>query len=169
MEVMKHLLNFNANNEALDVDGFNPLHFAIKNGHNSCLTLLLDGGSDVNVTMLGDVSPLHFAVEKENVSAVSQLIQYGAKVNSQDCNGQTALHRAVFMYTEENKIKCVKIVEILLEKTVKEALNTRENNGKSALDLAIELKSNDITRMIAKKSCPNLNISHSTYPLKYFF
>ena len=65
--------------------------------------------------------------------------------------------------------KCIKIVKILLKNTIKEALNTRDNNGKSAIDIAIEMKSNDITRMIARKSCPNQNISHSTYPLKYFF
>ena len=99
---------------------------------------------------------------------MSQLIQYGARINAQDRNGQTALHKAVLSYSEANIRECINIVKILIEKTIKAALNTKDNNGKSALDLAIELKSNDITRMIAKKSSPNQNICYSTYALKYF-
>ena len=71
-------------------------------------------------------------------------------------------------YSEKKKLDCVNIVKILLEKTIKNALNIKDDRGKTALQLAIENNCNEITRMIAFKMSSKPDISHSNYHLKHF-
>ena len=82
---MKHLLNHNANVYAIDNIGYSPLHWAIQNHHDSCVTVLLEAGFDLSAS---NNLLLHFAVTNGNASIVSKLIQHGAKVNAPNDYGR---------------------------------------------------------------------------------
>ena len=147
-EVIKHLLSYRANINTIDITGLTPLHYAINNGHISCVILLLEAGCVVN-SRNGDVSPLHFATVNKNDEIVSKLIEYGAKFNAQDSDGKSPLHYALLSYSELNKIECVKIVSRLLKEPVD--LNLKCKNGKTALELAFENNCYDIVKMLTHK------------------
>ena len=151
-EVMKLLLSYNANVH-FSANGFTPLHYAIQNQDDLCVTLLLEAGFNVNASTTLNHFYLHFAVIHGNASIVSKLIQHGAKVNAQHLDGKTPLHYTVLSYSEEKKSECLKIVGILLEEPID--LNFRDRDGKTALELAIAMKCHTIKRMIICKLFSN--------------
>ena len=150
-EAIKHILNYHDNINPIDLIGLTPLHYAIKNEHNSCVTLLLEAGCEVNPTNknIFSSSPLQFATLNRNAEIVSQLIENGAKVNVQDRSGKTPLHNAVQSCSELDRIECVKIVSKLLKEPLD--LNLRNKDGKTAYELALEKKCHDIFRMFTHR------------------
>ena len=149
-KAIKHLLNYHANINPIDIFGITPLHYAIHSGEISCVNLLLEAGCDVNLRNGNTVpSPLHFAAVNENAEIVSQLIEHGAKLNIQDIEGQTPLQNAVLSYSEVNKIECAKIISRLLKEPLN--MNLRNKDGKTAFELALKKKRHDIFRMITHR------------------
>ena len=90
IEIMKLLLNKDADTNAADKFGKIPLHYAATRSSES-VSLLLSKGSAVNrQDYRYGFTPLHYAVLNNN-SAVQRLLNAGAKVNIKSKNTFTAI------------------------------------------------------------------------------
>ena len=92
--IVEVLLEKGANVNAVDSEGWTPLHFAAQNGHASVVEVLLEKGANVNAVNSKGCTPLHSAVWGGHESVVKVLIQAGANVNAVDKYGRTPLDYA---------------------------------------------------------------------------
>ncbi|KAL7796213.1 hypothetical protein V8C43DRAFT_314272 [Trichoderma afarasin] len=85
-----------ANIESEDKNGWTPLWWAAKNGHENVIKLLLAAGANINIkdkhgqTLLGRALIFH-VVNKEHEAVIKLLLTAGADTNAKDEDGLTAL------------------------------------------------------------------------------
>jgi hypothetical protein len=94
-EVVQKLIEYDAEIDAGDKDGWTPLCWASR-GHffkdGSVLRLLLECGADVNAPADNDgFTPLHRASEHGALEVVRLLLEHGADIEAVDVDGRTAL------------------------------------------------------------------------------
>ncbi|XP_072013004.1 ankyrin repeat domain-containing protein 27-like [Amphiura filiformis] len=79
---------------AVNSDGFTPLHVAALHGREPMLALLLRRGGNINNrnSSSQQCTPLHLACQYNHVGVVSMLLQQGAKCNIKDARGNSPLH-----------------------------------------------------------------------------
>lgn len=109
LELIRKLIEYGADIDARDKDGYTPLRFASEGLKNpTVIRLLLDHGADVN-TRAGDLStPLHMASGWGLVEVARILLEHGAMVEVEDDRGRTPLMVA-------RAEKQVDMIELLLE------------------------------------------------------
>jgi len=95
-----HLLRRNAPNfppidpSKADLNGFTPLHHAVRKGHMSITKILLAHPAvDVNTSGWA-IKPLHLAAEKGYHSIVEELLRNNANPDTPDSENRSPLHRA---------------------------------------------------------------------------
>lgn len=94
VDIMRELLNANADVNALDQDGNTVLHTAAwADEDGNAVQLLLDAGADANIASKSGHTPLHRAVGGENITTIHKLLKAGANVDAK-CQGETPLHMA---------------------------------------------------------------------------
>jgi len=71
-------------------------------------------------------SPLHLAVVKLEIWLIKALIKKGADVNKTDCDGKTALHFVMNLFSK-NPQKCQYIAETLVLNGAKPNLKDTDN------------------------------------------
>ena len=92
---LEEILQRPQNPDARDRDGWPALHFAAQVGTASCMELLLESRSDLEIRATEDGSTaLHCAVFNGNPKVVKVLLDAGADRNSALQGGKTALHLA---------------------------------------------------------------------------
>ena len=108
-------LKAGADVDALDQDGWTPLHRAADRGYAGVVVALLAAlGNDraqravVNAHDRWGVAPLHRAALNGHTEVVAALLEHGAAANVQDPNGRTPLHLAALNGHAE-------VVAVLLE------------------------------------------------------
>jgi ankyrin repeat protein len=131
VECGRVLLEVIQNVNVSDIEGSSPLHKAAFGGHEEFLALFFSGkhkeSCAVNaVDMFGD-TPLHKAAYNGYDECAEILIQNGADRSLKDTAGYTALHNCA----ESKNLSCLD--KIIDDKTI----NTTENNGFTALHLAV--------------------------------
>jgi ankyrin repeat protein len=98
IEAVKQHLTAGTDVDARDEDGWTPLHWAVVNGHEETVELLLANGSDVNAKddAFSGETPLHWAAENGHKEIVELLIASGADVSAKTSrkDGWTPLHDA---------------------------------------------------------------------------
>ncbi|MCY4400131.1 MAG: ankyrin repeat domain-containing protein [Gemmatimonadetes bacterium] len=68
--------------------GFSALHYAVREGHRSTASLLLDGGADINQPTAGDeTSPMLVAIINGNYDLARDLLERGADPNQLSDDG----------------------------------------------------------------------------------
>jgi len=76
------LINAGANINALDENGYAPLHLAAQEGHLEVIRTLAKAGADTEIRdQQNNATPLHFAALEYNINAMRELINAGADVN----------------------------------------------------------------------------------------
>lgn len=80
LEVVQHLIDRNVDVNAKDGIGCTPLHYAVRARHLESARVLLESGSEVNVTNLDGYSPLRWADHgrSKNLEMIELLLQHGA-------------------------------------------------------------------------------------------
>ena len=156
IQTLTVLLDHGATIDKSDVRGLTPLQIAVYLGHLNVVQKLLEYNADPNIPMKESDGKtlLHLLVQaansQEHFDILLELLKHGVDINVQDSLGQTALHKAVLSFSEENNVECVRIVARLLEEPID--LNLRDADGKTALEIAFHKKHHDMTKMIVYKA-----------------
>jgi ankyrin repeat protein len=107
--IVRYLLNHNANVNLQDRDGYTALHYASINGNMSIVQYLISlPDINVNLTDTQSRTALHRAIE-HNKSAVAHelIIKTSIDINIQNNHGWTALHYASY---QENRGLCEMLI-----------------------------------------------------------
>ncbi len=107
--MLETLLRNGVDPDAVDVDGFAPIHYAVETQNTNALVLLLDSEADVDARTALHQTPLLLAIMADDLPTTGILLGYGADPNAWDRRGETALHKAVRRRNPEG-------VRFLLEK-----------------------------------------------------
>jgi ankyrin repeat protein len=104
LTVFSLLIRAGANIHQCTPEGFQPLHYAVRNP--VLVRLLLDAGADANVTADDGTTALH---KCSSLDSISLLIENGgANINKQiQTNGWTPLHNMVLVMDGENLVKFI--------------------------------------------------------------
>lgn len=115
--------------EAVDEDGYTPLHRACYNNHVDIAKILLRYGADVNARTEYEWTPLHSAVKWSNAECAALMLQHGSDVNALSQGSQTPLHIAATVSD------CRKTaMTLLMEPNIDAA--TLNNSNETAADIA---------------------------------
>lgn len=103
VEVVNLLLSHHAAVDAVDVNGWTPLHWAAMAGYCEVAVVLLDHGADTDVIApFGrGATPLHFAAGNGHLGMVRLLLQRGACAVLLDDYGLQPFHHAVWAKERE--------------------------------------------------------------------
>ena len=127
-------------------DDWSPLQFSASVGDLDATKLLLSEGADVNyqsaTKAIPQITSLHIAVRAGQLDVVKLLMMHG-DVNRQDQWGFSPLHYATIA---RNKV----IVSLLLNNSASAVLKSKL--GSTPLDIAKELKFDDITDLLLSKT-----------------
>ena len=142
LTAVKSIIDGGVNVNAVDKDGFTPLHWAPENNRLDIVNYLIAKGADVNAGTTKDrLTPLHLAVAAKAKDIVRALLDNGAIVNVGAESGITPLLLAC---DRQN----VEIATILLEKGASPAFVTK--NGLSPLQSAVFHKDVPMARLLIK-------------------
>lgn len=82
---------------ALNEEGFTPLHYAAKNKHRDIVAILLKSGADVSIPTVKDKRyPLHLAASAGDLEITKMLVEAGADINSREIDDETPLYYAAY-------------------------------------------------------------------------
>jgi hypothetical protein len=118
-KVVQKLLEYDADIDARDEDGWTPLRWASGGHHfkdDSVLRLLLERGADVNSRADDGSTPLYWAWKCGALEVVRLLLEYGADVEAVSVNGETALQvLGSGTSSEDDPERCEVIRRLLVE------------------------------------------------------
>ena len=168
--LLAHAVKANISVRDLDLEGWNNntcLHSASSSGQTDLVKVLLKYDFDIDAKNDHGKTALHLASNNGHSEIVKELLDHGANVNAQNNDGDSPLHKAVK--------HCASIGgedENIILQTILEGTNVdfylKNNEGKTALQVAIDKKDTNTARMLAKKMAPKSSITHSIYPLHCF-
>lgn len=144
---MEQLIKQGVDVNAIDKDGWTPLHKACLKRNIEVTKLLILNGADINVKIkmkyFPDMTSLHLALIKGNSELAKLLIDKGADVNVKTVCGMTPLHFATII----SRLNLVKHL-ITNGANVNTIITCGEHKGKSSLDIAKERCNNQIVKLL---------------------
>jgi ankyrin repeat protein len=131
-DIVKILLNAQADINAKTIDGWTPLHLAVSSGNIDLVRLFVESGADINSVNRHGETPLHLA---SDTSIAQYLISQRASLSQTTSGLQiTPLHTAVYQNNGA-------LVELLLkQKECTDTINLKNTLGLTPLEVAIRLK-----------------------------
>ena len=120
-EVVKKLIEYDADIDARDERGQTPLYWASEGRYfkdGSVLGLLLERGADVNARADDGSTPLHEASICGALEVVRLLLERSADVEAVSVDGKTALQvvgKTTFDYMKVDRGRCDEITRLLIE------------------------------------------------------
>ena len=141
IDIVKALIDMNANVNMVGSDGMTPVHYAARYGKNltsktktdeydsiedlglNVLKMLISAGGDFNAKDEYSLTPLHHASMRGNITIVEHLVKEpGININARDKMGSTPLHIAA-------TYKCKDTVRILLENNADHKLKDKQRQS----------------------------------------
>ncbi|KAF3319318.1 hypothetical protein TWF173_003762 [Orbilia oligospora] len=126
---MTAMIGKGAGLEAKDYMGRTPLGWAVLEGHEAIVKLLVDKGADLEARDEDGRTPLGWAALRGHEAIVKLLVDKGADLEARNVDGRTALQLVAFRGKPA-------VVSVLIEKGAK--LEAKDKNGKTPLHLAME-------------------------------
>ncbi len=151
-EKIKVLIEFGANVNAINDQGWTALHSILSTGTRNCAKILIDNGADLTAKDNEGQSPLFKAAKEGNVECVQLLIENKANVNEKDKDGQTPL----LIATKQGFAECL---QLLIESNAND--NETDKSGRTALQVVEENLANDCENEENFRQCHDLLISAS--------
>ena len=141
LEIVKILVEDNANINKFSNTGYYPVHIAALNNHDKVIEYLCNKGkhkkntADLECETDKKCTPLHLAAKKGHVGAIKKILDLGGNIYSTDLRGWTALHFASF----NGHSKAV--YTLCVEDSDKEKLRKmKTSRGKPAREIAMNDK-----------------------------
>lgn len=143
VSLLRKMVDFGADINVLDWNGNTPLHVAIQNNHNDCVSALLsktstaDQRNNIDLSVFNDsgLTPLHLAAMKNNLNVVKMLTRKAIQTQCLSIfddmdmkHGQNALHIAI-------ESKAYEVAEYLIKKDCISPLRLNRS-GQTAVALA---------------------------------
>ncbi|KAK0060680.1 ankyrin repeat domain-containing protein 12-like isoform X4 [Biomphalaria pfeifferi] len=139
LNIVKLLLERNANVNAVGNDGDTAIHAAVKKEDLEVLKLLTERHCDLNVLNAHRLTALMIAVEKGFLDIAVFLCEKGADINAVGHKGNTALHLAA----KKGKIE---MVRLLLRH--RGNIDSQNSEGVTAVFIAVNSKSEDMLKLL---------------------
>lgn len=140
INIVKVLLENNADPNIKDHDMQTPLHMASELADVSIVQLLIDKGADTNLKTALNYSCLYIATNQGNIDIIKVLIANKADIHEKNHRcGSDALIKAVVM-------EFIDVIEYLMQQG--SDVNTSDYEGISALMYAIEIKNTQIIQLL---------------------
>ncbi|WCR59442.1 MAG: Phosphocholine transferase AnkX [Wolbachia endosymbiont of Ctenocephalides felis wCfeF] len=141
LNIVKYLIDKDANINAKGEYGWTPLHIAAKNGKLDMIKYLTNKGANINAKDECYSTPLHLVAELGELSIVEYLINKGAYVDARDGWYRTPL----FYAADSGKLG---VAEYLVEKNAN--VNARDEYGSTPLYLATMKGKVDVVKILLK-------------------
>ncbi|KAK7494810.1 hypothetical protein BaRGS_00013937 [Batillaria attramentaria] len=125
-----------------------PVHEAARLGHEECLHVLLEHGTNVDSRDSSGNTPLILAVRHKRYSAIKALLEAGCDVDVKDNHGRTALHYACHTATA---------VPLLL--TAGADVNVRDKEGCVPLMMAATEGLSHVVRLLSGTGRCDVNLA----------
>ncbi|KAJ7589303.1 Pfs, NACHT and ankyrin domain protein [Mycena floridula] len=159
IDIVKLLLEKNADSNICDKDQHTPLSYAAPWGHIDIVKLLLEKNADPNICDKDQRTPLSYAAEKGHIDIVKLLLEKNADPNICDEEQRMPLSHAA----QQDHIA---IVKLLLEKNVDP--NICDKNQRTPLSYAAQQDHIDIVKLLLEKNVdPNICDKNQHTPLSY--
>jgi ankyrin repeat protein len=162
LEIVRLLLLFGADPNAVDKHAVSPLMATVEEGFLDAAAILLKYGADSNLSSAPEHdSPFASAIVKEDAHFIRLFLMYGADTNHQTTDGETVLTKMITS-------KCNRIlVDIVLDYGAD--ANGKSREGKTPLFEAITAGRVDIvTTLLDRGANPNLpGPKHMLWPATY--
>jgi hypothetical protein len=140
-DLVKLLIENNADIELTDKYGFTPFMVAAYNGHMKIVKMLHDNGADIDKQNDNGNTALSLSCDFGQIRSVKLLMDYGANPNTSSIYGLTPLMAAITRYQQD-------VAKFLIKNGVD--INARCNDGKTALAYAKELQQTEIIELLKK-------------------
>jgi ankyrin repeat protein len=165
-EVLNLLLEANKDNigiSIIDMKDKNmriPLHYAIEIQNIKAVKILLENGSNPNVTDKDGYTPLHLAVKSRSIEICKLVMQYVSYVNSRYNTGETALHIAC-------NLQLMDIIVLLIKYGIN--VNIQDYMHEiTALHYSVLLNNKEMTTLLLNSGAnPNLQDVYGNTALHY--
>jgi len=146
-QMVKKLIENQANIEVQNKSGCTPLHFACKGGYTEVIKELLNFAIKNNNTNYIDIcsesgeSALHYLASSSVESAINEMISCRAQINVQNEIGETPLHKA----SQTSAIATQRLLE------AKADVNMPNKNGKTPYTLSLEVKQHGVSDLLSSQ------------------
>jgi hypothetical protein len=127
--------------ESKDACSWTALHYAVWNGYESIVKLLLQEGAYIEAVTKDGSSPFTIAVERSHLAVAKILLENGAKKDHKNASGWTVLHWAA-----EGSFDTVKF---LLDH--KANIEATDGSGETPLHSAAECGEEDIVKLLLER------------------
>ena len=144
-EIVKTLLGQGADPALKDCEGDTAMLRAMKKGHCSTVTVMLDSHIDFMGADSRGHSLLHSAclLKEPRPDVVRLFIDKGLDIDAQDTTGQTPLHMA-------SRTGRLEVVQVLVDSNAN--LNIKDGYGRTPLNVAWQQGSADIVQILANRA-----------------
>ena len=132
-----------------------PLRNAVEHGNTNAVKYLLQFGAQGNMVNTKGVSPLLLACERNHVDIVEILLNYTADINIETNQKETPLIASC-------KLGNLQAVNLLLSRNPSPNLNKQNQEGKTALEVAIDNYHSAIVVALDKKGA-HLPLQHASH------
>ncbi|KAH0628018.1 hypothetical protein JD844_008667 [Phrynosoma platyrhinos] len=129
-------------------DGETPFYLAVAGGHEKCADLLLEAGSDINISSKHNTNALHIATQNGHTPLVAFLINKNINLETQPQQKNSPLHLAII----KNNLP---VVNSLIDAC--HDINSVNQRHQTPLHLAADLGNVEVIEMLLKAGC-DLNV-----------
>ncbi|WP_339043682.1 ankyrin repeat domain-containing protein [Spiroplasma endosymbiont of Apeira syringaria] len=135
IEIVKLLLENDADINEQDINGCAPLHWAIECNNIEIVKLLLENDADINAQEKSLATPLHLSIYTNNFDMIKLLLEKGADLNIKDIGEFTTLNVLLKKYNISSEISQLLLKQVNFKKNIKRKFLKKEltNSTKSKL------------------------------------
>ncbi|XP_053859912.1 ankyrin repeat and death domain-containing protein 1B isoform X1 [Vidua macroura] len=126
------------------LNGETPFYLAVEGGHEKCAELLLEAGSDINISTQNNSSALQVAIQNGHLSLVTFLIDKNIDLVPKPEQKNSPLHLAVL----SNNLP---VVKSLLD--ANHNINSLNHRQETPLHLAADLGNVELVEVLLKSGC----------------